>query len=229
MGVRIGILIALTTLVSYLHMFQTLKGESLQQLERHVAERSQREQAIFVLAEDNHTVLKKALEERIQAWSQLDPTPRFDSLFAPLPDGTIRSRTEGYDGTKSVGVFIPPGLKLDTGLRRRILAAYDVVTQYGPAFAARFINTYITLAEGPVFCFWPERPNWAWRFQRTTRRSSTTTTPSAFPRGIPSGARPGAASSWTLPPRAGWSRSPPRWMRTGAMSRPSPMTSCWMS
>jgi C4-dicarboxylate-specific signal transduction histidine kinase len=161
MGVRIGILIALTTLASYLHMFQTLKGETLQQLERHVAERSQREQAIFVLAEDNHTLLKKALEERIQAWSQQDPNPRFDSLFTSLPDGTVRSRAEGFDGTKMVGVFIPPGLKLDTELRRRILAAYDVTAQYGPAFLGRFTNTYITLTEGPVFCFWPERPNWA--------------------------------------------------------------------
>ncbi|HZI05412.1 MAG TPA: histidine kinase, partial [Archangium sp.] len=161
MGVRIGILIALTTLASYLHMFQTLRGENLQQLERHVAERSQREQAIFVLAEDNHTVLNKALAERIQAWSQLDPNPRFDSLFAPLPDGTVRSRTEGFDGTKMVGVFIPPGVKLDTELRRRILATYDIVAQYGPAFMGRFINTYITLTEGPVFSFWPSRPNWA--------------------------------------------------------------------
>jgi signal transduction histidine kinase len=161
MGVRIGILIALTTLVSYLHMFQTLKVEALQQLERHVAERSQREQAIFVLAEDNHALLKKALEERIQAWSQQDPNPRFDSLFTPLPDGTVRSRTEGFDGTRMVGVFIPPGVKLETELRRRILAAHDVLTQYGPAFSARFNSTYITLVEGPVLSFWPTSPHWA--------------------------------------------------------------------
>ncbi|HZH78000.1 MAG TPA: histidine kinase, partial [Archangium sp.] len=135
MGVRIGILIALTTLASYLHMFHTLRLETIQQLERHVAERSQREQAIFVLAEDNHALLQKALEERIQALSQEDPNPRFDSLFTPLPDGTVRSRTEGFDGTKMVGAFIPPGVKLDTELRRRILAAYDVTAQYGPAFA----------------------------------------------------------------------------------------------
>jgi signal transduction histidine kinase len=161
MGVRIGILIALTTLVSYLHMFHTLREEAIQQLARHVSERSQREQAIFVLAEDNHALLQKALEERIQAGSQEDPNPRFDRLFTQLPDGTVRSRAEGFDGTKGVGVFIPRGVTLDTELRRRILAAYDVAAQYGPAFAGRFTNTYITLAEGPVFSYWPERPNWA--------------------------------------------------------------------
>ncbi len=161
MGVRIGILIALTTLGSYLHMFHTLREESLQQLSRHVAERSQREQAIFMLAKDNHALLQKALEERIRAWSQLDPNPRFDSLFTQWPDGTVRSRAEGFDGTRMVGVFVPPGVKLDTELRRRILATHEVVTQYGPAFAVRFMDTYVTLAEGPVITFWPSKPNWA--------------------------------------------------------------------
>ncbi len=81
MGVRIAVIIALTTLFSYIHMYNTLRTEALAQLEQHVEERGQREQAIFVLAEDNHALLQKALAERIQAWSQQDPNPRFESLF----------------------------------------------------------------------------------------------------------------------------------------------------
>ncbi|OJH41621.1 histidine kinase [Cystobacter ferrugineus] len=161
MGVRIGIIILLTTLVSYVHMFHTLREDARQQLRRHVQERSQREQAIFVLAEDNHALLKKALEEHIRAWSQRDPNPRFDSLFTQQPDGSVRSLAEGFDATKMVGVFIPPGVKLDTELRRRVLAAYDVLTQYGPAFSTRFNSTYVTLVEGPVLSYWPSIPNWA--------------------------------------------------------------------
>jgi signal transduction histidine kinase len=161
MGVRVAIVIALTSFFSYLHLLQTLRGEALQQMERHVSERSQREQTVFILAEDNHALLQKVLEQRIQAWSQQDPDPRFDSLFAQLPDGTFRARIESFDGTRMVGLFVPPGVSLDIGLRRRILAAYDVVAQYGPAFETRFINTYITLAEGPVIEWWPDRPNWS--------------------------------------------------------------------
>jgi two-component system NtrC family sensor kinase len=160
MGVRIAVVIALTTLFSYLHMLHTLRKEALDQMERHVTERSQREQAIFVLAEDHHTLLKKALEKRIQAWSQQDPNPRFASLTTPLPDGSVRTPSESFDGTQMVSIFVPRGVKLDDGLRRRILAAYDAVAQYGPAFEARFINTYFTLAEGPVIAWWPGRPNW---------------------------------------------------------------------
>jgi signal transduction histidine kinase len=161
MGVRIAVVIALTTLFSYLHMLHTLRHEAVQQMERHVTERSQREQAVFVLAEDHHTLLKKALEARIQAWSVMDPNPRFDSLFTPMPDGSVRIRSEISQVGGRAGLFVPRGVKLDEGLRRRILAAYDVVAQYGPAFEARFINTYVTLAEGPVVDWWPERPNWS--------------------------------------------------------------------
>jgi len=160
MGVCIAVIIALTTLVSYLHLVDTLRGEALSQLEEHVSERVQREQAIFLLAEDNHAVLKSALEERLQAWREQDPRARFDSLFAHLPDGTWRSRTEGFDGTRMPGLFVPRGVTVDDDLRRRILASHDVLTQYGPAFHTRFTDTYITLPEGPLILYWPERPTW---------------------------------------------------------------------
>jgi C4-dicarboxylate-specific signal transduction histidine kinase len=161
MGVRIAVVIALATLFSYLHMLNTLREEALLRLERYVSERSQREQLLFLLAGDNHALLRKAMEERLRAWSQEDPNPRFDSLFAQMPDGTVRNRPEGFDGRRDVGAFIPKGVPLDDGFRRRVLAAYDVLSQYGPAFRARFTDTYITLAEGPIIVYWPERPNFS--------------------------------------------------------------------
>ncbi|HZH76313.1 MAG TPA: ATP-binding protein, partial [Archangium sp.] len=120
----------------------------------------QREQAIFVLAEDNHTVLKKALEERIRALSPEEVNARFDQLFVHLPDGTVRNRPEGFDGTRMVGLFVPRGVSIDADLRRRILASHDVLTQYGPAFHTRFTNTFITLPEGPNIVYWPEGPTY---------------------------------------------------------------------
>ncbi|AKJ06247.1 histidine kinase/DNA gyrase B/HSP90-like ATPase [Archangium gephyra] len=161
MGVRIAVIIALTTFFSYLHMFQTLREEARAQLEQHVSERGQREQAIFVLAEDNHAVLKTALAERIRALSPQEVSERFDRLFVHLPDGTVRNRPEGFDGTKMVGLFVPQGVELDAELRRRILASYDVLTQYGPAFHTRFTDTYITLPEGPNLLYWPESPTYS--------------------------------------------------------------------
>jgi hypothetical protein len=49
MGVRIVVILTRTTLFSYLHMFRTLRAEALAQLEQHVTERGQREQAVLAL------------------------------------------------------------------------------------------------------------------------------------------------------------------------------------
>jgi two-component system NtrC family sensor kinase len=161
MGVRIGAIIALTTLFSYAHMFRSIQNEALVRLERYVLERSQREEAIFVLAQDNQVLLKKALEERLQAWEKENPDTRFNSLFETLPDGTTRNRREGFDSEKLPGVFVPQGVPLEASFRRRMLAAHDVLVQYGPAYRVRFSTTYITLPEGAVLGYWPEAGTWA--------------------------------------------------------------------
>jgi two-component system NtrC family sensor kinase len=160
MGVCIAVVIALTTLFGYLHIFRSFRAETLARMERNVSERVSREQAIFVLAEDNHVILKRALEERLQAWRQQDPSAHFERLFVQLPDGTIRNRPEGFDGRRMPGVFVPKGVVADTELRRLLLAAHDVLVQYGPAFHVRFTNTYITLPGGAIAIYWPESPTW---------------------------------------------------------------------
>jgi signal transduction histidine kinase len=156
MGVRIAVIIALTTLCSYLHIFYSLRGEAVVQLERNVTERSEREQALFVLAEDNHTAFKKALEERLRTLAQEDVDARFDNLFAPRPDGTIRNRPEHFDGTRMPGVFVPRGVTVDADFRRRLVASYDVTLQYAPAFHVRFATSGVILPEGAVVGYWPE-------------------------------------------------------------------------
>ncbi|XXF81613.1 ATP-binding protein [Myxococcaceae bacterium GXIMD 01537] len=160
MGVRIAVIVALSTLLSYLHILNALRDEALTRLEGYVSERHQREEAIFLLAEENHLVLKTALAERIEALRKEDVSERFERLFVQLPDGTLRNRAEGFDGTRMPGVFVPRGLALDAGLRQRILASYDVLAQFGPAFHTRFKDTFVTLPEGVLILYWPELPNW---------------------------------------------------------------------
>jgi len=161
MGARIAVIIALSTLFSYLHMFRTLRTEALARLQQHVSDRSQREHAVFLLAEENHAILKQALEERIRSLTPKDVDSRFESLFVHLPDGTVRNRPETFDGTRVASVFVPRGVRVDADLRRRILASYDVVNQYGPAFRTRFTDTFVTLPEGPNIVYWPDFPTWA--------------------------------------------------------------------
>ncbi|HYO67338.1 MAG TPA: hypothetical protein VEU33_14780 [Archangium sp.] len=160
MGLRIAVVIALCTLFSYLHLFNTLRGQSLAQLERSVVERGQREESIFVLADDHHAFLQKVLLERIQSSSQQEADSRFERLTAPLPDGTIRNRPESFDGTRMPGIVVLRGVSVDGELRKRIVAAYDVLAQHGPALLTRVTDTYITLPEGAFVVLWPGRPAW---------------------------------------------------------------------
>jgi C4-dicarboxylate-specific signal transduction histidine kinase len=191
-GIRIAVVIVLGTLFSYLHLFNTLRGQSLVQLERSVVERSHREASIFVLAEDNHAFLKKALQERLQSLSQEEVSTRFDGLFVRLPDGTVRNRPEGFDGTKMVGLFVPRGVSVDADLRRRILASYDVLTQYAPAFQARFTDTFIVLPEGPMILYWPEGPTYC----QDASPTESIISQEFFPLSLP-GNNPERKTAWT--------------------------------
>ncbi|WNG52537.1 HAMP domain-containing protein [Archangium minus] len=161
MGVGIGVIIALSTLFSYLHLLRTLRGETLVQLQQYVSERGEREQSIFVLAEDNHAALRKAMEEEIRAHPQEDVSARFERLFVRLPDGTVRNRPERFDGTKMVQVFIAPHVALDDAFRARLIAVHDVLTRYGPAFHIRFRTTFVTLPEGALLGYLPGAPTWS--------------------------------------------------------------------
>ncbi|MFL5353771.1 ATP-binding protein [Archangium sp.] len=161
MGVRIAVVIVLTTLFSYVHMSRTLRTQALARLQQHVSERVEREDAIFVLAEDNHALLVKALQERLRALRPEEVEARFERLFTRMPDGSVRSRLEGFDGTRMAGVYVPKRIRLDPDLRRRILAAHDVLNQYGPTFLTRFTDTFITLPEGANIIFWPASPTYS--------------------------------------------------------------------
>ncbi len=156
MGARVAGAIVLATLISYLHMLHTLLDEALVQLAQHVSERSQREQTLFLLAQDNMLVLRPALEERLQELQQEDPGPRFNKLFAQLPDGTIRDRLQGAEEPGPLCVFVPRGVPINDDLRRRLLASRDVLTYYGPAFYTRFKTTFVALPEGAIILYRPE-------------------------------------------------------------------------
>ncbi len=160
MGVWIAGVIALATLVSYFHLLRSVRDEALAQLARYVEARAPREQALFVLAEDNHALLKTSLEERIRAWSHEDPSARFDSLYVREPDGAIRCRLENFDGMKMPGGMVSEGVEPDDDLRRRFVASFDVLAQHGPAMHVRFTNTYISLPEGAISIYWPDYPDW---------------------------------------------------------------------
>ena len=161
MGFRIALVIIVVTLISYRHVVSILESQTIDQLEKYVIERGQRESELFRLAEDNHAELKKELLWQLEKLSHQDPQAEFDRLFVRWPDGVIRNRAEHFDGTRQAGVYLDKNLTLNADIRRRILIFYDLVMKYGPAWHNRFQDTYITTPENVIVIYWPEFPNWA--------------------------------------------------------------------
>jgi len=115
--------------------------------------RGAREQGIFDLALDNHRVLLKQYLDAIAAMGDTDPQAEFDRLYVLHADGVTRNRPEGFDGTRDVGVCIGAGQTIDADLRRRVLAARQVIAEAGPAWHNRFQDLYITLPENAMILY----------------------------------------------------------------------------
>ena len=160
-AIRVAIIIVLMTAVSYFHVVSTIQDQSLSQLEKYIVERTEREGIVFRLAEDNHKQLKVELLRRLQALGDTDPVEAFNEKIVKFPDGTWRTRLEGFDGTRESFVFIGRQAKIDADLRRRVMTFLELSNQYGPAWHHRLQNVYFTTPENLLAGYWPEVPDWA--------------------------------------------------------------------
>ncbi len=121
-AIRIAIVVAAMTAIAYFHVISLVTEQSLGQLEEYVVERGDRERSVFQLAQDNQAILKKEILRRIADLGTDDPKEEFDRLFVEFPDGVTRSRLEGYDGTRTSGLYIGKDVVIDAAVRRRVLA-----------------------------------------------------------------------------------------------------------
>jgi two-component system NtrC family sensor kinase len=164
MGIRIAVVIIAVTLVSYWHVMSNLELQVIEQLDKYITERGQRESNLFKLAEDNHAVFRDEFLARLKAMGNDDPIERVNALLEKWDDGTVRSlASEFYDmpetgGTTNKGLtaFIGQNVNITADIRRRFMISYDMVKTYGPPWRSRFPSLYTSLPENIVVCYWPE-------------------------------------------------------------------------
>jgi len=77
-----------------------LEHQVIEQLEKYIVERGQRESHLFKLAESYHTTFKEEFIARYQRAGDEDPQERFNQLFEKKADGTIRLRPEEFTGVE---------------------------------------------------------------------------------------------------------------------------------
>ena len=158
-ALRISVVVAIATVLSYWNVRSGIENQALAQLASYVEQRRERESAIFELASDH---LKAFAESYRQRLARLNPVPlnvRFNALFERREDGTTRLREHEFREFGITG-FIGKNVAIDDDLRRRLVVAFDVLQQYGPAWRSRFVNLYVITPENAVLMYWPDQP-WA--------------------------------------------------------------------
>ena len=156
---RISIVMAVATAISYWNVRTGLESQGLENLERYVEQRRDRESAIFQLASGNVATFATAYAVALQQTDLREAESRFAALFEERPDGTARIR-ESVFKMQSITGFIGRGAMIDRDLKRRLVAAVDLVAQFGPAWSRHFANLYVVTPEGAVVMYWPGEP-WA--------------------------------------------------------------------
>ncbi|MEN8215962.1 MAG: ATP-binding protein [Pseudomonadota bacterium] len=170
MGIRIAIIIIAVTLISYSHVMSNLESQVVEQLEKYIIERGQRESSLFTLSEDNHAIFKQEFLSQLKQMGNEVPIKRFNQIFQPLEDGTIRMPPEFFTGFRQPGTgivikeltgFIGQNVTLTDEIRRRIIVTFDMLTAFSPAWASwadRFPNLYVSMPEKIFLVYYINTP-----------------------------------------------------------------------
>ncbi|WP_432811180.1 ATP-binding protein [Pantanalinema sp. GBBB05] len=176
-ALSMGVVIIASTGIGYFQVISRVTAQSLNQLEQYVKLRAQRERAVFTLAEDNHVILKRALLEHLKTFGDRDPKAEFDRLFARYADGSTRNRPKVFKIDQTPGVFLGKNVNIDAEMRRRIVAFYQTLSAYGPAWRNRFANTYTQIPENGMIMYMHENP---WALRAPSRESFRVTDDESF-------------------------------------------------
>ncbi|MGK7925867.1 MAG: HAMP domain-containing protein, partial [Spirulina sp.] len=146
--------------ISYWHLMSQLAHDTQAQLLGYITERGQREEAVFVLAQANHNLLRQEFLEQLANLDRRDGQIAFDRQFFQWSDHTVRNIPEDhqfdkFDTEHHPTAFVQPDVDLNGDFKTRLALSYDLVEQYGLGWQTNFLNTYISLPEGAVNVYIP--------------------------------------------------------------------------
>lgn len=158
-----GVVLAVTSAVTYGIVYEAAKQRDLKHLETYVAERARREEAGFRRIEANlETVCGQFLKR------DANPIPAnyqrlWDERFELFPDGSWRSRREFADGYKYSTLWMHRDAKLTPTLQTRILRGQDICDELLPTWGKSFPSLYFDFPELANIGFDPTIPEWVWK------------------------------------------------------------------
>lgn len=145
MVMRIAVAGVLLSALSYYWSYVNFQEEALSNLSQYITARSQLESELFIQAEANTKIVRDEFLRRYVLLGSEDPRPAFHSLIAQDKDGMWRVKVQKDDFERKATIAILPDARQTPAFMQQVLLAYDVLSQYGPAFRNRYYDTFIDL------------------------------------------------------------------------------------
>jgi signal transduction histidine kinase len=188
-AVWLAVIVLLMTGAIYIRTVRSLTEQSEAQLQEYAQQRGKRESDLFNLAVESNSTVVAEFQRQWLLRSSDDPIESFNTLHEKLPDGTTRIRASVLDPYHSPSGYFNHFTKITPEMRRKAMITHDMVEQFGPMYATRFMNLYIYSLDGYFYAFWPGKP-----IGQTRKASQDTQTP-LFPPNYKSAGQP----QWTTP------------------------------
>lgn len=137
-GVRIALIVLVTTLVGHYFAASNFEASALKTLTQYVDECSARESQQLMLAEQNLKALREHYLELLKTFPQSALAERFDTLVLRRSDGALQSDLNVPPNLRRCTIFVPRGAELNQEIKARITILHDLCGIYGPAWREQF-------------------------------------------------------------------------------------------
>ncbi len=163
-GLRISLVILITTVASYYFLSNYLIHEQYRTLSATVSERVSREQVLFPEVEGYLLDMNKQMSHD-GSFAEENHDSLFNVLFEKRSDGSIRHKRQYFNPSRKAGLFIDDSTSITAELKERIIRFNHYNSVYGKALSSKYTNLYILGVENYLMVYWPEL---VWTEQVTT-------------------------------------------------------------
>lgn len=154
MAMRIAVVIGLVTLASYWHVYRATTATGIGTLTEYVRERGERESQLFLLAQDNLTLLMADFLEQRDKGATGDEDAHFAAAFERNADGAMRRRS-GFDVQAEPSAYIAGRVNVNSEVRREMITMLHVVQDFGHAWSKHFEATFLASLDGLAATYLP--------------------------------------------------------------------------
>ncbi len=163
-GIRISIVVLLTSLLSYYFLSKHLLEQQYTTLLNTVTERINHEQSTFPEVENylkdmNNQIINDSILKPI------DYNKQFYNLVELRSDGSYRHKREQFNGKTNSAIYVDDSTRITTVLKERVVRFHHYNTMYGRALSSKYTNLYILGAENYLLVYWP---SFSWAEEVTT-------------------------------------------------------------